>query len=792
MKNSVKIFLFTLSLLMVFGLLAHVLKNESKQILDAPQYTDFNKDWKFSLDSIFSKSTSIKVPHVPRIEPLVVNDQWQGTMWYKKEFEYNLRRNDKVFLKFEGVMHESDIWLNEEYLEHHKGGYLPFSVDISDHIKKGKNSLIVKVSNTDNPVIPPGKPLKDLDFNYYGGIYRDVELITKNNVYISDPLLANKIGGGGILVHFSEITNKSAKCEVKIHAMNESGEEKEVNAEVILRDYDGKAVVKKSNLVSKKSSKEYEFSLSFDIDKPKLWSTTLPYLYTLTTKLYSNGQIADSVTQKVGIRKIELNSAGFFLNNKNIYIRGTNRHQEYPYVGYAISNEANYRDAVKIKQAGFDFVRLSHYPQDESFLDACDELGLLVMNAIPGWQFYQEGEFVDNSFQDIRDMVRRDRNHPSVVFWETSLNESGMTEEYMTRANEILKEELPFSDTYSAGWIDHPSFDLYIPARQHGKPPYYWMNYNKDGRKIFIAEYGDWEYYAQNAGFNQKAFKDLKEEERTSRQLREHGEKRLLQQALNFQEAANSNRQGENTIGDANWVMFDYNRGYADDLEASGISDIFRIPKFAYYFYQSQRPPNESVKFRGLDIGGPMVKIASYWNKDSPTEIKVYSNCSEVALYLNGGLIAKKAQEKDKYSSHLNYPPFVFKIPNYVAGELMAIGFIDGTEVTTDVIRTPVKASELRLSMDTAGIKIGEMDTEDIVILNARVVDEFGNVVTTDNTTRVLFEIETGEAELIGENPSTTKAGIASILIKTSGDETPLLVSGKNNLLGKYTQTINP
>ena len=736
---------------------------------------NFGSDWTFTKDSTSLSWEKITLPHTAQIEPLVVNNQWQGDCWYQKKFDVESVENEKVFLYFEGVMHEAWVWINGKFVTHHQGGYLPFTVDATDFVQAKENTIIVKVNNEDNPQIPPGKTLKTLDFNYYGGIYRNVYLIKTNPVYITDAVHANQINGGGILVHFDKISKDKASGIVKVNIKNETDEPKKIKLEITFSAKDKKiAFSSKEVMIASKSDESIVQNI--EILNPTLWGIEEPNLYEVEVNVVSENSTVDSQIIKTGIRKAALKADGFYLNDNKLFINGTNRHQEYPLIGYALSDEANYRDAVKIKNAGFDFVRLSHYPQTEAFLNACDEVGLLVMNCISGWQFVGDEKFIENSFQEIRDFSRRDRNHPSIIFWEVSLNESDIKEPYMKKANEILKAELPYAHIYTAGWIDNPNYDLYIPARQHGKAPDYWNNYEKGNRKIFIAEYGDWEYYAQNAGFNQTAYANLKEDERTSRQLRGLGEKRLLQQAFNYQEAFNSNLKGKHTIGQANWLMFDYNRGYANDIESSGISDIFRIPKFAHYFYQSQRSPK--VKLNDDLVSGPMVYIANYWNEKSNLDVTVFSNCEEVALYLNDDLIGKQKPSITAFSEELPHPPFVFKIPSFQKGTLRAEGFLDGKKVAEHIVKSAEKASKIQLRFDESTIKINP-DFPDVIFVYASITDEFGTIVS-DATNLVEFSFEGENAELIGQNPIAAEAGIATILLRTQNFKKPIKIKAKS------------
>lgn len=680
-------------------------------------------------------------------------------------------------------MYEAWIYLNGEEVFYNAGGYLPFTVNISDKVLfDEENVLLVRLNNEDNPEIPPGKAMEVLDFNYYGGIYRDVHLVVKDQLRISDPIEVERVAAGGVFVSYKEVSNSSAIVNVQTDIENGRMNGASTEVKVFLQNKKGDVIASETSEIEVQASTNSILTQSLIVANPELWSPDHPYLYTLTVQLTENKELIDSYQKRIEIRTFGFDEENqFVLNGERIYLRGTNRHQDYPYLGYAISDNAQYRDAYKIKEAGFNFIRTAHYPPDPSFLEASDELGLLFMDAIPGWQFYGKEVFQERSLNTIRKMIRRDRNHPSIIFWEASLNESGMPEEFMDKAHQVVEEELPINDVYTSGWIDY-AYDIFIPARQHSRPPEYWSEYSKD-KPLFIAEFGDWEYYAQNAGFNQDSFEDLKEEERTSRQLRGDGQIRLVQQALNFQEAHNSNYYGP-SFGDANWVMFDYNRGYAPDIESSGIRDIFRIPKFVNYFYQNQAGPD--LESSNSTFNAPMVHIANFWSDPEFSEVRVFSNADEVALFLNGEEIARQKPDENRVSTNLNHPPFTF-YPEFEPGTLKAEAYINGKLVATHERITPGAPASLLLDVDISG-KEAEAGVNDVVFVYAQILDENGTIVPT-STNPVTFEIE-GDAKLVGQNPIKAEAGIASILVQIGESPRYIVVKAVADEIEVQSQTV--
>ncbi|MET0268183.1 MAG: glycoside hydrolase family 2 TIM barrel-domain containing protein [Duganella sp.] len=754
----------------------------------APSSVSLNQAWDFHRDDNKAVATAdkaaalpagawtrVNLPHTARLEAKVPVNSWQGTAYYKKTFDAKVAPGEQAVLRFEGAMNVADVWVNGKHLGTHLGGYLPFSYDVTPHLKaSGGNELVVRINNEDNAITGP-KPLKDLDYIQYGGIYRDVTLTIKPAVHISDEMLANKEAGGGIFVTYPQADKNAATVRVQAEMCNTAAEARSAQLQHRLLGQaqgngKGKPVAQDSESVQLAAGECRNVTRELKVQQPQLWSPKAPNLYALETTVSSKGQ-KEVVNTRIGIRRIALEKGKLLINGEQTFLRGVNRHQEYPYVGYALSPQAEYRDALLIKRAGYDYIRLSHYPHSPAFMAAADELGLMVLPGIPGWQYFNpDPAFSTQVLKTCTDMVRRDRNHASVLAWECSLNETQMPPELIEKLHKTVHTEYPGDQAYSAGWVPE-TYDVYLQARQHrleDKRPL-------PNKALIVSEYGDWEYYAMNAGFNQGTWSDLKEADRSSRQLLSDGETRLLQQAKNLAESHNDNFT-TGAVADGFWVMFDYGRGYAPDLESSGIMSIDRLPKFSYDFFRSQRSAQESAKWGG----GAMVSIASYWQQDSSPTVRVFSNADEVELLLNGRSLGRVKSAPTATHPHLAHPPLEFNAGKFEAGELKALAYLGGKKVAEHVVRTPAAPAKLAVALDDLNV---QPVAGDLVFVRARVVDAKGTVVPASGQT-VKFAAGSGY-DIVGPDTVTTEAGIASVLVRVHGKGKGAISASSGELKGR-------
>lgn len=795
---------------------------------------NFNSGWKFTLNDVQGSEhtafndelwETVNLPHTPKVETVDVWQHFQGICWYRKSF--NIDRSydgKKIFIEFEAAMHTADVWVNGKHKLTHVGGYLPFTIDITEDVVFYENNIIsVKLNNRDNGDIPPGKPLAKLDFCYFGGLYRNAYMHVTEKLHITDAVYADMIAGGGVFVKYTNVSKDSATINVSTHVINENSSDKNVKVVTTIVEDKGTVVCTiDSPEDSIDAGGEHTFEQSVMVKNPKLWHPDSPYLYMVITQVMDGDTLVDEVKTSAGIRSIACRKPeGFILNGEPLKIRGTNRHQQYPYIGIAASDNAQYRDAKKLKDAGFNFIRLAHYPQSPSFLDACDELGLMVVEPVPGWQWCQEGVFQDIVLKNIKDMIRRDRNHPCVVLWEVSLNETGTywkgaDDEFFHKCHETAHEEYPgdqlltSGDTLGRKNAKYVGFDV---------PHTEWDEENKSrplnslpDKMGMDREYGDFEFGGHYS---------------TTRVFRGDGERALLQQAWNYQWSHNKNLGNPWSTGDSIWVGIDYNRGCASDRPICncGILDTFRIPKFAYYFYQSQR----NINIIGTDNGtGPMVYIANYWiPSEKVRNVVVYSNCEEVKLYINGRFVAARKpdngpdadfkeqnvdstvdywlenkdmpgvekQEIDALALHtirtlfdggnckrLCHAPFTFTDIPYEDGEIRAVGFIGGKEAAVYSRRTPDKPCRLSLRYDISGKDL-KADGGDFVFVYAEVMDKNGTIVP-DAAHEIKFSAS-GKGELVGANPVKAEAGVATILLKSQTDTGRISVTAQNDELGE-------
>lgn len=799
--NKKNIVFFALSLLFALPLGAHSikintdwefqrLKKEQKQIEIKNQGSDWSSQFNIqhveaqnqalavhpdTLKQEFNQLSmgnweKINLPHTPFVEPLVVLHQWQGICYYRKILNVSKKEIDKqLWLEFEGAMHLADVWVNGQHLIQHSGGYTPFVVDVTGmlHADRG-NEILVRLDNRNNPLIPPGKPLETLDFCYYGGLYRDVNLIVKHPVHITHPIMANEVAGGGIFVTYPYVSKQEAEIKVKTQVSNKVGTQRHLTIRHTLYEWSkkkgrGKKVALVESPLVLAAGTTQHHTQQFTVNNPKLWYPDSPALYVLRTEVMDGRKVTDCEDTRIGIRRIEMTrEKGFVINDKPLKLEGSNRHQEYPYVGNAISDQAQYRDMYQIRDNGFNTVRLGHYPQDPSVLEACDELGLLVIEPIPGWQFFNKAQgFVDHTYKDIRDLIRRDRNHPSVIMWETTLNESWPPKSWKDQAVRIAHEEFPGDQCYTSG--DTYGYDGFDVCYNDWKEGY--NRPNTTSKPGFIREYYDYEFGGHNS---------------TTRVTRGDGDYALMQNAWNAQWSHNRYRAYYPwTIGGAVWSMYDYNRGCCDNICYSGLADLFRLPKFGLLYFRTQ------MKEGTFTPAGPMtyeVFINSHWLEGSSDTLQVYGNVDEVKLQLNGRVIARQYPDDKPSTSeyvsrpdggnaeNIDFPPFTFFNVNWERGELKAIGYKDGKAVAEHVVRTPGAVEAMDITYFESGVSAS---CRDLLIVYVNLKDLQGTGCFGENNREVKLEVLQG-GELRGPATIKAEAGVASFLVATT--DSPMLV----------------
>ena len=743
-----------------------------KGAVEGAETKEFNdKDW-----TVVSLPDGIE--YLPTEASGCIN--YQGEVWYRKHFTPDAAlKGKKLFLHFEAIMGKSKVFVNGKLLTEHFGGYLPVIADVTDVLDwNGDNVIAVWADNSDDPSYPPGKAQDVLDYTYFGGIYRDCWLIAHNNVFITDPNYENEVAGSGLFVAFGKVSDALAEVQLKIHVRNATKNPFSGRVEYMLLQPDGTEVARLSDKIQVKAGRATTVSDRMPVKQPMLWTPSTPTLYNLLVRvLDKEGNVIDGYRRRIGIRSIEFKGKdGFFLNGRPYGkpLIGANRHQDFAVVGNAVANSIHWRDAKKLKDVGMEIIRNAHCPQDPAFMDACDELGLFVIVNTPGWQFWNDApEFAQRVYSDIRNVVRRDRNHPSVWLWEPILNETWYPADFAKNTRDIVDAEYPYPYCYSGSDSE---------ARGHENFPVYFAhpaNMQDASKEIDPTK----TYFTREWGDN---VDDWSSHNSPSRVARNWGEQPMRVQAQHYAcpyypvtSYDVLHKQSPQHVGGCLWHSFDHQRGYHPDPFYGGLMDVFRQPKYSYYMFMAQRPAVKNDRNAG---SGPMVYIAHEMTPFSGKDVTVYSNCDEVRLTFNKGG-KTYTYKKDKNRPGMPSPVITFPdVYDFMVDKafsrtqkqddvyLLAEGLIDGKVVATHKVVPARRPEKILLWMDNEGTDL-KADGSDFVTVVAAVADKNGNIKRLNNY-NIRFSIE-GEGRLLGgpgvlANPVPVKWGTAPVLVQST------------------------
>ena len=666
--------------------------------------------------------------------------EYEFVSMYRRHFRLPAgARGRRVFVDFEGVMTASTAWLNGVRLGEYKGGFTPFSFELTDHIDwDGDNVLAVEVDSTERADIPPFG--YEIDYLTFGGIYREVQLRLVSPAYI-----------GNFFAQTRDVLSGKPTLDVQCKLVSEmKSMDNGWTLEAVL--FDGERQVAKASQPVPAGEEAWKSPVTIHLDNLgaiDLWDLKSPKLYRVEVTLRNGDHVVDGDTRRIGFREARFTPQGFSLNGKIVKLRGLDRHQTFPWVGQAMPGRVQRQDALILrKNLKCNIVRTSHYPQSRHFLDACDEIGLLVLEEIPGWQHIGDQAWQDISVDNVDRMITRDWNHPSIILWGVRINESQDNHNFYVRTNALAHKLDPTRQTGGIRYLyDSELLEDVFTMNDFGfplRPPNHPLYLNTE----FVGH-----------TYPTKTIDNIE-------RLREH----TIRHARVHDQLA-SNPQYAGGIG---WCAFDYNThsnfGSGDRICYHGVTDIWREPKPAAGFYRSQCDPEEEI----------VLVPAFHWARGDEnvgfTNALVSSNCEHLKFYVNDKHVAEADPDRKQFP-HLKYAPFSADLANSLKdwGDLRIDGYIGGKQVISRSFSGRGADRKFVLAPDDTTLVGDGADSTRVVL---RVTDEFG-AIRPFAADAIRLQIS-GPAEIVGDNPFSLVGGQGAVWIRA------LEVAGKAKLIAVH------
>jgi beta-galactosidase len=737
-----------------FGFLIYFFFLSSTIFAQNSNSVSLDKNWKFKYGGTDFAETkdfkdqawqTVNVPHTWNAKDVFDDDLTyaRGIAWYRKNIEISKEQlNQKASLNFDGVSQVADVYVNGAFVGQHKGGYTAFTFDITEFLEEGKNTIAIKVDNSQNPFIPP----LSIGYASYGGIYRPVKLTFNNSVNFY-----GLYASSGIKIKTPQVNQQNGQVSIDATIKNDGNQ----SQNIILTHQ----IYNDKNELLKSLTKDFTLSvnetttinLNSEIKNPSLWSPETPTLYHIKSILKVDGKEVASITNPLGFKWFSFSAAtGFSLNGSKYILKGTNRHQDMEGKGDALSNQDHLRDMQMIKDMGANFVRLAHYPQSPKVLALADSLGLLIWEEIPVVNYMNPvPEFLANAENMAKEMIYQGFNHPSIIIWG-SMNEILLWGKNAERVQDH-KNEKPYVTQLQKYAVTLDSLvrttdpSRYSVIAMHQSNEYDEFNLSK------IAQISAYNIYAGWYGgkVNElKSYLDNRHNQHPDQILfvSEYGagsDGRLntaKPQRLDFsseytryyhEEYLRQFKQLPYLSGTAVWNQFDFSQpnigGTIINTNQKGLVTFNRTPKDVYYLYQA----NWASK--------PMVHIASHeWtqragNENDKAEITIYSNLKNVTVNLNGKTQGTKSLNDIKKA--------IYELPlKYGANFIEAFG-VDGNNLIKDTLTVHLRPKDI----DTKNFKSIAIN----VGANTQYLDMDGQIWLEDQP------YKKGEFGYIGGNPIT-------------------------------------